>query len=239
MGKKSFFAAIFVILNLTCLKANAQQTIINVPSANVLNKGQLYGFLAADSFKPYNPGAYANIQSYLLYGLGHNTEVIGGIAGLVFPNNISPILPLGAKKVFFITNYTKLTIVPLIFPHLNEAVTPLNLDVIHLSQEIPKIQTRFTAGIYLANGKSFLPSKVGTVLGFEQPLFNKKITLVTDWISRNESYGFYAAGIKIAPGKGFSTTSAVQIPNGNKAKFGFVFYLRYDFSELYKKNTIQ
>ena len=73
--------------------------------------------------------------------------------------------------------------------------------------------------------RTFFPNRTGVLLGFEQYIIPDKLQLDVDWISRNEPFGFLAAGFKIKPGAGFVIVPAVLIPNGSQSKFGFIFFI--------------
>ncbi|MCK7521221.1 MAG: hypothetical protein MZV64_27840 [Ignavibacteriales bacterium] len=51
--------------------------------------------------------------------------------------------------------------------------------------------------MYLANADSFIPSRLGVALGFEQTVIPNKFTIAVDWMSRNEPYAFLAPRHKI------------------------------------------
>lgn len=80
---------VLAFLMLAC-PAHAQQTIMNVPSADVTDKGHVY--FRADSFYQPSPAAY-NFNGNLALGLGHNFEIDLNGMNLVHPNGQSSIMP--------------------------------------------------------------------------------------------------------------------------------------------------
>ena len=218
------------------LEAKAQQTIINVPSPDVLKTGQIYTRMTY-RFRPFQPDPYEVVTPSLVYGLSNTQELYLNVGGLNFVetpspipgsppvSGISPFLGISYKKVFMLTPTTRYTIGNRMDVSLVSETTPTNFSYTHFSQEIPFTKTRLTAGIYTQSGTHFFPNRTGALLGFEQYIIPGKVQIDVDWISRNETFGFLAAGFKIRPGHGFVIVPAVLIPNGSQSKFGFIFFI--------------
>lgn len=209
---------------ITKVPVNAQQTIIIVPSADVLKKGQIYPRVSY-RFRPFDSNQYQILTPSLIYGISNTEEVFISVTGLDFVNEVSPSISPAYKKIFQITPTTRYTIGGRIDISLVNSVTPAKFIYNHFSQEIPYTKTRLTAGMYAQSGEHFFSNRTGVLLGFEQYLFTNKLQLDVDWISRNETFGFMAAGFKIRPGRGFVIVPAVLVPNGDNAKFGFIFFV--------------
>lgn len=202
------------------LKVSAQQTLITVPYPDVAAPGSI-GLKESNRFRPFNPGEYVILSPIVIYGIGHNAEISTGVNTSI-AKETDVKLDLYARKYFPLTNSTRLTIGTRLSPNLSESSTPFNFNFAHVSQRINKTGTMFLGGVYIANGKEFLPDRVGALLGFEQNIKSDKFKVVADWISRNESYGYIGAGIKYKPVKTLSITNAILIPNGKRAKLAFV-----------------
>lgn len=211
-----------------CNVAQAQQTIITIPSADVLDKGDFY-IRNSNSFRPFSPDGFVRNSFNVTYGIGNNIETFLGITPINIrdreapqSNDVSATLDFAAKKAFIITKTTKFVLVSRLNPRLTEAISPFNINYAFLSQQIPKTRSRITAGMYLANDRDFIPDKPGVILAFEQTIIPNKLLLAVDWTSRNESFGILAPGIKFRPVPSVSITNGVLIPNGNRGNLGFI-----------------
>ena len=216
-----FFSGLFISLillyqNQTVL---AQQSIINVPSSEVLPAREII-FKESNRFRPYTPGKFAALTPSLTIGSGFGTELSGGVSTSLDGNTLVRG-DFAAKKVFFIGSSSRFTAGVRLNPYLTEVTAPDTFVYSHLSTRIQKTKTSITAGVYVASKKDYLPDKTGALLGIEQVIIANKLRVVADWISRNESYGTLGAGFKYRPFPTVSITSAVLIPNGTKGKLGF------------------
>ena len=88
MSGKRNFAIITGLLGTVLLCPNlaiAQQTVFNVPSADVTPKGKI--FLQQEAqFRGSNPGAFFNGTTYSAAGIGYNTELDATLFNVSAPN---------------------------------------------------------------------------------------------------------------------------------------------------------
>lgn len=196
----------------------AQQTIINVPSSEVLPSGSLI-LKESNRFRPFAPGEYVGITPSFTLGVGHGIEVSSGVATSI---NDSTVVKgdISAKKVFFIGPSSRLTVGGTVSPYFSQHSTPDSFLYSHLSHRIKKTKTSVTAGMYLGGQKAG-PSNAGVLLGFEQVIVTNKLRLAMDWLSGDESYGRIGVGLKYRPVPTVSITSAVIIPNKDSEVIGF------------------
>lgn len=66
-----------------------------------------------------------------------------------------------------------------------------------------------------------MPSLTGVMLGIDQTIIPNKLRIAADWISRDESWGAFSAGLKIRPEPTTSITTAIMIPNANEERIAF------------------
>lgn len=66
-----------------------------------------------------------------------------------------------------------------------------------------------------------MPSLTGVMIGIDQTIIPNKLRVVADWVSRDESWGVFAAGLKIRPEPTTSITTAVIIPNNQEDRLAF------------------
>jgi len=209
------FIFLFTILFINPM-AYAQQTIINVPSSEVLPAGDL---ILKDSNR-YGPiNGHSSLTPSVTIGTGFGTELSTGVA-TSFDGKTSVRGDIAAKKVWFIGSSTRLTVGGVISPYLNEHNNPNTFMYTHLSQRIKKTKTSLTAGIYL-HGQNSCPDETGVLLGMEQVLIPNKLRLVMDWLSTQDSYGKIGLGLKYRPVPTLSITSAIIIPNEDNDNIAF------------------
>lgn len=218
---KRNFIVLIAILFLLFQDQNtfAQQVIINVPSSDILPKGDVI-FKQSNRFSPFAPDAFAALTPSLTVGTGMGTELSGGVATSLDGDTIVRG-DFAAKKVFFIGRTVRWTSGLKLNPYLTEEASPDTLAYSHFTKRIRKTKTTLTAGVYVASRKDYTPEKTGVMLGAEQVIIPNKLRLVVDWMSRNESYSALGAGLKYRPVSTVSITSAILIPNGDKGKLAF------------------
>jgi len=209
-----------VFASLTHQSAEAQQTIINVPSSEVLPAGDLI-LKESNRFRPFSDGGYTTITPSATFGVGHGMEIFGAV-GTALDGSTQVRGDIGAKKVWFLGKTTRLTAGGTISPYLNQHAQPDTFIFTHLSKRVKQTKTSITAGAYI-NGRNRLPDQGGVLLGLEQVIIPNKFRLVADWISSEQSIGRLGVGFKYRPVPTLSITSAVIIPNEDTDNIGFNF----------------
>ena len=211
-----FFIATF----LNVAPALSQQTIINLPSSEVLPKGNLI-LKGSTKFRPFEPDGYTAITPTVIMGIGHGMDISLGVGSTIdkdFNTNVKG--NVGLKKVFFLGNSTRFTVGGDVSPSFMNSVTPDTFAYAHISQRIKKSRTSITAGGYMSGRKHFLNTG-GVALGIDQVLIPNKLRLVLDWMSGENDCGRMGVGLKYRPVPTLSVTSAVIIPNKNSENISF------------------
>ena len=211
---KSLFTIIFL---LTGTSVFAQQTILSVPSSDVLPGGEVI-LKQSNKFSPFGNN-FVSLTPQLTVGTGKDTEMSIGVGTNISENN-SVKLNLTAKKVFKIKRATRVTVGGNLTPNLTEGQKPDSMLYAHTSFLVKKTKTTLTAGGFVG-GKGEMPSLTGAMLGIDQTIIPSKLRIVADWISRDESWGAFSAGFKIRPEPTTSITTAVVIPNANDERLAF------------------
>ena len=221
MKNNTIIILIILILILYPNKSFAQQTIFNVPSADITEKGMI--FFQHESQFSNNFGLFTN---YGAYGIGKNTEIDVTLFEVGTHNVRNENLGIGFKKIFPLheKSETKLT-----FGHL----IPVSLrgngvggyTYSHLSTRLPKIKTRLTSGFLIGTTTILGRDFICYIGGIEQPI-TKKFSLITDWHSGKHAYGFLIAGFSYYFGHNSTLYAGYQIHN-NRANGpnGFVIEL--------------
>jgi len=197
--KKPVFICYILLLCLTAIfPANTQQTIFNVPNADVTPKGYLYTeneaqFKAWDSQKIYILTQYSNL------GIGHNTDLEASLYNIRSPKPSNATMGYGFKsfvpllKGKYSEREFKLTVgSQLLVSHQGDGVG--NWSYTHLSGRIPLLNARLTAGVSAGTRQFFGKNTVCFIGGYEYPV-TKRFSIIGDWYSGANNNGFYIPGI--------------------------------------------
>lgn len=197
--------------------AAAQQTIITMPSSDVLPGGEVI-LKQSNRYSPFGD-AFASLTPQIIMGTGKDTEASIGV-GTNIDDRTSVKLNLAAKKVFRIKKATRFTIGATLSPSLTEGKNPDSMIYAHGSYLCKKTRTTLTAGGFVG-GRGQMPSLTGVMMGIDQTIIPNKLRVVADWVSRDESWGSFAAGLKIRPEPTTSITTAVIVPNNTEDRVAF------------------
>ena len=212
------FSAIAFIFALSSA-AHGQQTIFNVPSADLTDHHTVY-VEHESQFRAWPPGRYWSATDYFAVGIGHDTEVdvnlyntsvppSGNISGAVGFRSIIPILKTTAAAEEFKWTVGGQALVSL------EGAGPGYWVYSHLSGRLPKVKTRLTAGISAGTAQLFGRDTVHFIGGVEQPV-NKTVSLIADWYSGTQSLGYSTSGVSFNLPKKFGLFVGYQVPNDAK-----------------------
>lgn len=232
-----FYLSLVIFLGLAGFNqhAHAQQTIINVPSSELLPEGDLI-LKNSTRVKPFSNTFSSSITPSVTIGTGFGTQFSTAVETAIGNETIVGG-DISAKKVWFIGNSTRLTAGGTISPYFNQNNHPDSFVYTHLSQRIKKTKTSLTAGIYM-NGQNRLPDNFGVLLGVEQVLISNKLRFAMDWLSTPDSYGRIGAGLKYRPVPTLSVTASVIIPNKESDNLAFNVSIS-KFISLDKENPIK
>jgi len=197
----------------------AMQTIFNVPSADVTEKGHVFVQQEAQ-FRAWGEDAFFNGTSYSAVGIGHNTEIDATLFNVGAPasHNISlgvgfkSAMPIAGLKEKFPEREFKFTVGTDVLIGL-EGNGVGNWTYAHLSGRVPKLNTRLTAGLSYGTKQVFGIDSLAFIAGVEQPV-TKKLTIIADWYSGSEHFaGFLIPGFSYALPKNVTIYVGYQIPN--------------------------
>lgn len=211
------------------IPAQAQQTIFDVPSADVTPKGKV--FLQHESqFRPWKPNRFWTGTHYAALGIGHHTELDVTLFNVSAPATDNIALGVGFKSV--------IPVLEKLFPERELKVTVGTMVPISLqgdgvgnwsyattSFRLPKTKTRFTAGVSTGTQQIFGRDTVGFIGGYEQPI-TKRFSLIGDWHSGTSAYGLFIPGFSYAVTNSMALYAGYQIPNNKRSGVsGFVIEL--------------
>lgn len=212
----SFFIMVLVC-SVQTLPVFAQQTVITIPSSDVLPFGEMI-LKQSNRFSPFGEG-FVSLTPNVIMGTGRGTEV-SVAAGTSIRDRTDVKLNMNAKKVFRIHKSTRLTFGGQISPSLTAGKNPDSMLYAHTSFLIKKTKTTLTTGGYVA-GYGQMPSNTGAMFGIDQTIIPNKLRVVADWMSRDDSNCALSAGFKIRPEPTTSITTAIIIPNNDEDRVAF------------------
>lgn len=233
MMKLLMFAA--VLLGSAVL-ASAQQTIFNVPTTDVLNRGQVYVELDA-SFKTNNQPALNRFSSFVprvVIGVGGSVEAGLNVTGNIQPGSDSTTLVPTVKWKFYQNEKKKVAVIAgtnFYIPVRNRAYNAGTYSYVAISKTINK--TRLTAGGYAATKNVFASNAArgGGQFGLEQTI-SPKLTLAADWITGGHAAGYFTPGVIYKPHPKITAYLSYSVGNykAGQGNHYFLFELGYNFN---------
>jgi len=225
-----FFTAVF------SLKLNAQQTVFNVPAADVLDKGKVYAELDA-GFKLNNDELLKRFSGFtprVVVGVGGKTEIGLNITGNVNPGADSTTLVPTVKHKFYESERNKLAFfggTNFYIPVRNRSYKIGSYSYAAAAKTFHK--TRVTTGGFVASKNVFAAkaSRGGAQLAVEQTI-NKKLTLAADWLTGKHANGYFTPGVIYKPTPKLTAYLSYSIGNADASKGNhfFLFELGYNFN---------
>lgn len=235
VSKNTLIALGMVIALMLCWgRAEAQQTIFNVPTTDVLDKGKVY-FELDVSFKPNDSAAVNRFSSFVprvVVGAGNQVEVGLNVTGNIQPGPDSTTLSPTIKWKVYQGKDNGLAIVigdNIFVPVRNRAYHAGNFAYAEISKTF-KAGTRITAGAYnFTRNVVAAANRAGGQFGFEQPL-NKKVTLAADWFTGKHSAGYFTPGAVFKLGSKVTGYAGYSIGNQNASRGNNFFLLEFGYN---------
>ena len=201
--------------------ASAQQTIFNVPSADLVEKNMVF-YQHQSSFS----NKFGAFDNNFVYGIGKNTELDLTLYDIGTKNVRGEVLGVGFKSVIPLNEKTetKFTIGHLIPIGLRKPGVG-GYTYSHLSTVIPKLKTRVTAGVTVATTTIFDRDVVSFIGGIEHPI-TKRLWFAADWYSGKHSNGFFIPGFYYYLSQKTIISGAFRIRNNKENGYnGFIIEL--------------
>lgn len=208
--------ALLALVLLSC-PAHGQQTIMNVPSADVTDRGHLY--FRADSFYQPNPAAY-NLNGNLAFGLGHNLEIELNGMNLIHLGQQSAVMPgfkWDAYKGKSVTLYVGDQFMQ---PVTNKLYSQGNF--VYAAAAYTKGNLRLTGGAWDSQNSFASGNRNGALAGVEYTAktFRNGGSLVPtyDFESGNGLNGYSSFGVMVYPVKRLMILPAYDVGNSGATK---------------------
>jgi hypothetical protein len=240
LGEKKNGHVVFVLtflsvlfLTSACPAVQAQQTIFNVPTTDVLEKGKVYAELDV-SLKPTNGADVAKFSSFVprvVIGAGNNVEFGLNLTGNIQPGpDSSALVPTIKWKPFQSERGWAMVVGDNLFiPVRNRAYNAGNYVYAEMSKTF-KTGTRITFGGYDFTGNVVATAnRAGGQFGFEQPL-NTKITFAADWLTGRHSAGYFTPGVIFKAGPQVTGYAGYSIGNQNVSEGNHFFLLELGYN---------
>jgi hypothetical protein len=224
-----------MLLGGTGSKARAQQTIFNVPTTDVLDRGKVYAELDA-SFKPSDSEAVSRFSSFVprvVVGAGGRVEVGLNVTGNIQLGPDSTTLVPAVKYKFYDGKENGFRIAGgdhLFIPVRNRAYKAGNYVYLEFSKTFKRSGTRLTVGGYDFTGKVVAgANRAGGQFGFEQPV-TKTVTLAADWFTGKHAAGYFTPGVVFKVGKKTTGYAGYSIGNQNASRGNHFFLLELGYN---------
>lgn len=221
------FAFIFTLL--LSVQGSAQQTIFNVPSSDILDKGKVYGELDA-TFKTNTDVAVGKFSSFVprvVVGIGGAFEIGLNVTGNIQPGADSTTLVPAVKWRAYNNSDKGWSVVVgdnVFIPVRNKTYNVGNYAYVQVSKSF-KSGTRLTAGGYhfTKNVVAAEADRAGGQFGFEQTV-NKYLNINADWYTGKHAAGYFTPGIALKPHPKVTGYFGYSIGNANASKGNHFFY---------------
>ena len=224
-----------LLMTMLSIKADAQQTVFNVPTTDVLDKGKVY-FELDVSAKPNDSEAVGRFSSFvprLVVGAGHRIEAGVNILGNIQPGSdsttISPTIKWKAYNGG--DNGWAVVIGNNLFIPVRNRQYKAGTYTYAMTQKTFKKSTRIGFGGYFfsRNVVAANANRAGGQFTFEQPL-NKKVSLAADWFTGWHSAGYFSPGVIFKVGPKVTGYASYSIGNQNASRGNHYFLLEFGYS---------
>jgi hypothetical protein len=211
----------------TASSAGAQQTIFNVPTADVLDKGKLY-FETDWLWRPNPPSFATGAPLRGVYGFGGNVEGGVNFAGINTPGSSVPTASPAIKWQPYTSDAFTVTTgaFGLFFLRGSRDGSPAGMVYAHAASKLPT-GTRLSAGGWWASSGYAAPGAVaGGLFGLEQTI-TSNLTVAADWYTGNNSLGYLTPGVVVTAGR-WVLYAGYSIKNGNSKGDGLLLELGFN-----------
>jgi hypothetical protein len=219
------------LLPFVSLPLFAQETVFDVPSPDILDKGKIYGELDGTA-RPVNP--VYTFEPRVVVGLGHRIEAGLNFIGLSEPASGQNIIAPTVKWRLWdggTSGWSFFAGDDIFFPARKTNYNAGN----YFYAEFAKIfhgGTRIGFGGYDFTRNVVAPAqRAGGQFTFEQPV-NKRLTLAAEWYTGNHDVGYFDPGAVVKVGSKITLYGCYQIGNAGvtNGNHQFLWELGYNFN---------
>src|SRR6266496_3535387 len=230
-------SVVFLMLCSALTVPRGQQTVFNVPTTDVLDKGKVY-FELDISAKPNDSDALNKFSSFvprLVVGAGRRVEVGLNILGNVQPGpDSTTLVPTVKWKVYDgKDNGWAIAVGDNVFIPVRNKSYDVGTYAYTMVQKTFKTKTRVGFGGYLfsKNVVASNANRAGGQFTFEQPVTDK-FGLASDWFTGKHANGYWTSGGYYKLTKKLTGYADYSVGNANTSKANHFFYfeLGYNFN---------
>lgn len=235
----SVVALCFGLLLIAPVELRAQQTIFNVPTNDVLDRGKVYGELDVP-FKINNDPAnvvprFSSFVPRIVVGVGSGVEVGLNLTGNINPGPDSTTLVPAIKYKAYDGGDNGWAMVlgdNVSIPARNKSYDIGNYFYAQASKTF-STKTRVTLGGYHFSDNVVAPGaqRVGGQFGFEQPI-TPNFGFAADWYTGKHAAGYFTPGVIFKPHSKVTGYAGYSLGNGNlrDGNHFFLLELGYNFN---------
>ena len=201
-----------ILLGSALCPAHAQQTVFNVPSADVLDPGKSY--LEWDSVLA-DTASSAALTPRMVRGIGHNIEAGFNVSSFNTPQSGSVAFVSTAKWKFY-ENKTR----DLSFFAGNDVYLPVHKCSYALGDsfyiegaKVIHTNTRLGLGAYDFSSGVIDPANRGGIVASVEQTISPRVGVAADWYSGNNSMGYVTPGVSYKLGSEITAFAAYQVGN--------------------------
>ena len=196
--------------------ANAQETVFNVPSGDILERGKAYFEFDAT----YMPSTtVSGLTPRVVFGVGHRVEVGLNINGISTPGMVQTTLtPTFKWKAYDGGNNGWAFLVGdnVFVPEQNRSYTAGNYSYAEFAKTW-STRTRATFGAYLFTPQVVAAgNRAGGQFAIEQPVTNR-LTVAADWYTGDHALGYVTPGIILKATSKLTLYGSYQVGNHETA----------------------
>jgi hypothetical protein len=225
----------FVLALMGTTNCCAQQTVFNVPTTDVLDKGKVYFELDA-SAKANDSTAVNKFSAFVprvVVGAGHRIETGVNILGNIQPGpDSTTISPTIKWKIYDGADNGWAVVLGdnLFFPVRNRAYDA-GTYTYAMSQKTFNQNTRVGFGGYFfsKNVVAANANRAGGQFTFEQPV-NRKLTFAADWYTGKHAGGYFTPGMIFKVGSRITGYASYTIGNQNASRGNHFFLLEFGYN---------
>lgn len=229
----------FSLLLLVPAELRAQQTIFNVPSADVLEKGKVYAELDVPLKTNNDPGnivpRFSSFVPRVVIGTGSAVEIGLNVSGNINPGPDSTTLVPAIKWKTYDGGDNGWAIVfgnNVFIPVRNKPYDIGNYFYAQASKTL-KTKTRLSVGAYhfSKNVVARRAQRAGGQFGFEQPI-TSKFGLAADWYTGKHTSGYFTPGVIFKAHSTVTGYASYSLGNSNlrNGNHFFLLELGYNFN---------
>lgn len=229
--KRAMAVVVCALLCMLFSATHAQQTIFNVPSSDVLDKGKVYGELDV-TFKPNDDPTnvvrrFSSLVPRVVIGTGGRVEIGLNVTGNINPGPDSTTLVPAMKYKAYDGGENGWAIVlgdNVFIPVRNKSYDIGNYIYAQASKTF-STKTRVTFGGYhfSDNVVAVGAQRAGGQFGFEQPI-TSNFGVAADWYTGKHASGYFTPGFNFKPHPKVIGYVGYSIGNSNVSNGNHFFY---------------